>query len=296
MLDFANVKTYPIRERVNKYRLADAIPLDSVVRFRSAVLDALAERVRRARAAGRPVIVGLGGAVIKEGCSLVLIDLMRRGFVQHLAVNGAVSIHDLELALIGETSEDVAGGLERGTFGMAEETGRYMNEALRLGASQGWGYGESIGRELGAPDRYPHRESSLLFQAFSLAIPVTVHIAIGGDIVHQHPVCDGAALGATSYADFQRLTESVAGLKEGAYLNVGSAVNLPEVFLKALTVARNLGCDAERFATANFDFLDMYRARTRVVEWPKVLGCEGFDVRGPHRETIPALHRLLTAP
>jgi deoxyhypusine synthase len=292
--DFGGIRTCPIRERANKFHLAEMIPAGSAGTFRDAGLTEVAERIRVARRAEREVILMLGGAVIKEGCSLLVIDLMRQGLVTHLAVNGAVSIHDFEIAMIGATSEDVAEGLRTGMFGMAEETGRWINEALREAAGSGEGYGLAVGRAIHRRD-LPHRESSILGQAYALRIPLTVHIAIGGDIVHQHPCCDGAALGATSFTDFRILTASVSRLARGVVLNVGSAVNLPEVFLKALTIARNLGHDVREFTTANFDFLDMYRPRTRIVEWPRVLGCTGFDVRGRHRDTIPALHRALTA-
>ncbi|MBN1673793.1 MAG: hypothetical protein JXR37_22285 [Kiritimatiellae bacterium] len=293
-MDFTKIKTYPIAQRTNKFRLADMLPLDAPAAGdeQDPLLAEVAARIVEARHRGRRVILMIGGAVVKEGCSRLLIDLMARGVIDHVAGNGAVSIHDFELAMIGATSEDVADGLQDGTFGMAEETGRLMNESLKDGAARGIGYGRAVAEKI-AEQAFAHRADSLLYNALTLSIPVTIHVAIGGDIVHQHPTCDGAALGATSYSDFRLLIESVAQLADGVLLNIGSAVLLPEVFLKALTIARNLGHDVRGFTTANFDFLDMYRARTRIVEWPRVLGCRGYDVRGPHRKTLPALHRLV---
>lgn len=292
--DFSKIKTYPIAERKNKFTLASMIPLNHSVEAPDSNIPGLAEKIIAAKQAGRKTLFMLGGAVIKEGCGRILIDLMRKGWIDHVAGNGAVSIHDFEIALIGETSEDVTNGLKDGTFGMVEETGAMMNAALKDGAKAGKGYGAAIG-ELIASRNLPHREESVLYQAVELGIPATIHIAVGGDIIHQHPSCDGAALGATSFQDFEILTKSVSELQEGAVLNIGSAVLMPEVFLKALTVARNLGHDVRNFATANFDFMDMYRPRTRILESPRALGAEGFDIRGNHCETIPALHRALMA-
>ncbi|MBU2647646.1 hypothetical protein KKI24_23260 [bacterium] len=289
MLDFSKIKTYPIWERQNKFRLEDMIGLDSQPRMEDENLRLLARAIVEAKKQGNMVIIMLGGAVVKVGCSLLLIDLMKKGFIDHIAVNGAVSIHDFEVALIGETSEDVERGLEDGVFGMVEETGRLLNEAIIDAHNRGAGYGEAVGRKIDALN-LPHKTASIFFNAFKLKIPITVHIAIGGDIIHQHPICDGAAMGSTSYKDFKLLTESVAKLKAGVLLNIGSAVNLPEVFLKALTIARNLKSDVRDFTTANFDFFDMYRPRTRLLEWPKKLGCKAYDIRGNHSDTVPTLH------
>ncbi len=291
-IDMRKVRTSPIAERANKFRLDMMIPLDSDIGHTDPAIDVLAERIVAARSRGGAVIAMMGGAVVKEGCSPLLIDLMKRGWIDHIAGNGAVSIHDFEIALCGETSEDVARGLEDGAFGMAEETGSIMNQALKAALPLDIGYGAAIGTAI-RERALPYREASLLYQALQLGLPATMHIAIGGDIIHQHPSCDGAALGTTSYRDFVLLTQSVSRLGGGVLLNIGSAVLMPEVFLKALTVARNLGFDVRDFAAANFDFFDMYRPRTRVVEWPRVLGAEGFDIRGGHRETIPTLHRAV---
>jgi len=175
---------------------------------------------------------------------------------------------------------------------MAEETGARMNEPIGTASVSAAGYGAAIGAQIRDGD-CPYKDESVAYHALMLNIPMTIHIAIGGDIIHQHPSCDGAALGAASFRDFRILTESVADLREGVLLNIGSAVLMPEVFLKALTIARNLKIDVRDFTTANFDFCDMYRPRTRIVEWPKTLGGAGFDIRGNHRQTIPELHRAL---
>jgi hypothetical protein len=292
-VDFTQIKTYPIRERRNKFELRDMIPLDHAIFDPLSELEQVAEAILAAKRLGGKTILMMGGAVIKTGCSLLLIDLMERGLIDHLATNGAVPIHDFEVALIGATSEEVVNGLEDGWFGMVEETGRYLNEAIIEGFRSNDGYGASIGRMIDRL-RPAYRAYSLVHTAYRLGIPVTVHVAIGGDIIHQHPTCDGAALGATSYHDFKRLTASVAQLTGGVLLNVGSAVNLPEVFLKALTIARNLRHDVRDFTVANFDFLDMYRPRTRLLEWPKRLGCRTFDIRLNHNRSLPTLHRRLT--
>lgn len=292
MIDFSAVKTYPIKERQNKFTLKEMIPTDTILSSDDPNLEKIAAALTTCRADGADIILMMGGAVVKVGCSLLLIDLMKKGFIQHIAVNGAVTIHDFEVALIGETSEDVARGLEDGLFGMVEETGRYINEAIIDGYRNNAGYGRSVGEKIDQLD-LPFKDYSILYHAFLLNIPVTVHVAIGGDIIHQHPACDGAALGATSFLDFKILTESVSRLKNGALLNFGSAVNLPEAFLKALTIARNLKYDPRDFTVANFDFIDMYRPRTRLLEWPKKLGCTTYDVRENHNKSIPTLHRFV---
>ncbi len=290
MIDLSKIKTYPIRHRKNKFFLKDMLPLDGDILLDNPDMEEIAGLIVRARELDAPVILMLGGAVVKTGCSAIIIDLIRRGFLQHVALNGGASIHDFELALIGETSEDVANGLEDGTFGMAEETLAHMNRALNEGAQKNWGYGYSIAKKV-EELKLPYRDSNILYSAVQAGIPGTVHIAIGGDIIHQHPSADGAALGRTSFTDFHILTDTISRLKNGVLLNVGSAVNLPEVFLKCLTMCRNLGYDASNFTTVNFDFMNMYRPRTRIVEWPKVLGCRGFDIRGNHAETMPTLYR-----
>lgn len=296
MIDFSKIATYPIEQRQNKFNLKEMIPLDGPVASQGLTFERpisqMAEALQKVKKTNGMSIFMLGGAVVKVGCSAILIDLMERGYIKHLAVNGAVTIHDFELALIGETSEDVERGLEDGTFGMVEETGRLMNEAINAGFKDGIGYGQAVGRKIQELN-LPHKDSSLLYQAYRLKIPVTVHIAIGGDIIHQHPTCQGPALGATSFQDFKLLTESTARLQQGALLNFGSAVNLPEAFLKALTIARNLKFDPREFTVANIDFIDMYRPRTRLLEWPKKLGCQTYDIRANHNQALPYLHSCL---
>jgi hypothetical protein len=291
-MDFSLIKTYPIGTRQNKFSIDQMIPVKTTVDFNNDQMDLIAERIKKAKALKRPIIFMLGGAVIIDGCSLLLIDLMEKGFITHLAMNGSVSIHDFELALIGKTSEDVQSSLIDGSFGMAEETGRFMNSAINRGYAEGRGYGQSIAMEIGRLD-LPFKNYSILYRAYSLGVGITVHVAIGGDIIHQHPSCSGAALGATSYEDFKVFTAAVADLEKGVLLNVGSAVIMPEVFLKSLTIARNLGSRASSFLVANFDFLEMYRPKTRVVEWPKALGAHGCTILGRHNQTIPKLHALL---
>lgn len=291
-MDFKKIRTYPIAQRRNKFSIDQMITPGSSVSFQNKDLEIVADRIKKAKASGRPIIVMMGGAVIKDGCSLLLIDLMEKGYITFLSMNGSVSIHDFEIALIGKTSEDVQSSLKDGSFGMAEETGRYMNSAINKGYAKGLGYGESIALEIGKLD-LPYKKFSIIHRAHSLGIGVSVHVAIGGDIIHQHPSCSGAALGATSFEDFRKFTEAIAGLDKGVALNIGSAVIMPEVFLKALSISVNLGHAYTSFTVANFDFLEMYRPMTRVVEWPKILGAEGYNVSGRHNQTIPKLHELL---
>ena len=233
-----------------------------------------------------------GAHVIKVGMSLLIIDLMKKGVIKHIAMNGAFPIHDFELALIGETSEYVERAIEDGTFGMVEETGRILNEAIKEGAKNNEGMGYSIGKKI-SDLNLPNKEYSILYNAYKLKIPVTVHVAIGTDIIHQHPSCDGAAVGQTSYHDFKIFAESVSKLENGVILNIGCAVILPEVFLKALTIARNLGCKVENITTANLDMIDHYRPRENVVHRPTSLGGKGFIIIEKHEKTIQTLHRKI---
>ena len=292
MQDYSKIKTYSIHERKNKFNLEMMISPLATSRDEIDNLNELADHIIKAKKKNGRVLIMLGGAVIKEGCGALLIDLMKKGWIDHVAGNGSVSIHDYEIALVGETSEDVQSGLEEGTFGMVEETSLHINTALKDGVAAGLGYGASVGRMI-EQKNLPHREMSVLYNAHKLVIPATIHVAIGGDIIHQHPSCDGAVLGESSFRDFQLITDSVSQLKDGAVLNIGSAVLMPEVFLKALTIARNLKCDVRDFATANFDFLDMYRPRTRILDWPKRLGATPYAITGHHRKTLSALHAAL---
>jgi len=242
----------------------------------------------RAKAAKRTLLWGLGAHVIKVGLAPIVVDLVERGFVSGLLLNGAGCVHDLELALMGRTSEDVASALDDGSFGMARETAELLNRAIAKGAGEGLGMGASVGREI-LGGRYPHKRRSILATAWRLGVPVTVHSAIGTDIHHMHPSADGAALGATSYRDFETLAGLVGTLEDGVFFNVGSAVILPEVFLKALALARNLGHPVRRITTVNLDFIRQYRPAVNVVERPTRLGGRGISLIGHHEILLPLL-------
>jgi hypothetical protein len=263
-----------------------ALPDVLVARDFRKVVDAIAS------AAGRQgVVVMLGGHIVKTGLAPILLDLMRRGVITHVATNGSGAIHDYEVARWGGTSEDVAAGLRDGTFGMAEETGRGMNEAFVRGMREGWGMGESLARALAARDDLAHPELSLLLGAYSSGIPLTVHAALGAEIIHQHPAANGAAIGDTSHRDFRRLAASLPALHDGGVvLNLGSAVVLPEVFLKALTIARNLNEGRPTgFVACDFDMQRHYRPRMNVVRRPTLDGGTGYEITGHHEIMIPLL-------
>jgi hypothetical protein len=233
----------------------------------------------------------LGGHVVKTGVAPVLIDLMERGVITHLAANGSGAIHDYEIARFGATSEDVARGLADGTFGMADETGAGMNAAFIRGSSQGWGMGESLARSLSDEKELAHPELSLLLAAERTGVPFTIHAALGAEIIHQHPSANGAAIGDTSHRDFRRLAASLPRLHQGGVaLNLGSAVIMPEVFLKALTVARNLndGRPAD-FTTCDLDMIRHYRPRMNVVIRPTLAGGKGYEITGHHEIMVPLL-------
>jgi hypothetical protein len=251
-----------------------------------AVVAAIASAARKRRA----VVVMLGGHIVKTGVAPLLIDLMERGVITHLAMNGSGAIHDYEIARFGATSEDVARGLVDGTFGMAEETGREMNEAFVAGMQNGWGMGESIARAL-QQSSLAHPEMSLLLAAERLGIPCTVHAALGAEIIHQHPAANGAAIGDTSHRDFRRLAASLPQLHDGGVvLNLGSAVIMPEVFLKALTIARNLHAPRPvDFTTCDLDMIRHYRPRVNVVIRPTNAGGSGYEITGHHEIMVPLL-------
>jgi hypothetical protein len=230
----------------------------------------------------------MGAHPIKVGLNPILIDLMKRGVISCLAMNGAGIIHDLELALVGKTSEEVEAGIDTGSFGMARDTAELLNGAIARGAKQGIGLGQAVG-DLISHGAFPYKTMSLLATGSRLGIPVTVHVAIGTDIIHMHPSADGAAIGATSLEDFKRLTSVVAHLDGGVYLNLGSAVLMPEVFLKALTIARNLGHHVVDFTTVNMDFLQQYRPVTNVVRRPTQAGGRGYALTGHHEIMFPLL-------
>jgi deoxyhypusine synthase len=259
-------------------------------------LRQIVERMRRARELQKPIIWGIGGHVIKTGLAPVIIDLLNHGFVSAIAANGSVLVHDAEIAMIGSTSEDVDATLSEGVFGGADETGRLLNNAARDGATDRIGLGEAVGRGLMAMTPR-HKDYSLLCAAYDAKVPFTVHLTIGGDITHFHPSADGASLGATTQTDFRLLAEIVRRMdRGGVYLNVGSAVVLPEVFLKCVTLVRNLGHPLSDITTANFDFIQSYRPQTNVVRRPTEKGAgAGFSVTGHHELTIPLLAAMLLA-
>ncbi len=243
-------------------------------------------------AAGRrAVVVMVGGHVVKTGLTPLLLDLMRRGVITHLAMNGSAAIHDYEVARWGGTSEDVAAGLRDGTFGMAEETGREMNNAFTRGMREGWGMGEALARALEEETTLAHPELSLLLGAQQIGVTLSVHAALGAEIIHQHPAADGAAIGDTSHRDFRRLAAALPSLDEGGVvLNLGSAVILPEVFLKALTIARNLDDGRPtNFTACDMDMLRHYRPRVNVVQRPTLAGGTGIEITGHHELMFPLL-------
>ena len=311
-LDFSKIHTYSAENRHNLVRI------DNLKRpgqyqpgeWGGADFDALIGQLRRARAEGRQIILSMGAHVVKCGLSPYLIALMREGYITHIAGNGACSIHDFELACLGGTSEDVPTAIEDGSFGMWEQTGAWMNEAIQRGAAANIGYGEALARYIDEhPDRFPYKDDCVLYQAYRMDIPATYHIALGTDIIHQHPSVDFAAIGKASGIDFHKMCYSVAHLDKGVYMNFGSGVIGPEVFLKALSISRNLGYPTFDITTANFDLIDLgdyrrmigyenpqyyYRPRKNIVNRPVSCGGRGWHFCGDHQQTIPNLYEKLT--
>ncbi|MEP6849225.1 MAG: hypothetical protein ABI999_10245 [Acidobacteriota bacterium] len=301
-IDLEKINTYELGSRPSKVTVADfALPVaegDSLAEFLDKLptilavesLREIAVRMRRARELGKPIIWGIGGHVVKTGLAPVIIDLMKRGFVTAMASNGSVLVHDAEIAMAGFTSEDVDATLGSGDFGAATETGELLNAAAKKGSAHGIGLGEAMGRELTGqgPD---HADKSLLCSAYAARIPFTVHLTIGADIGHFHASADGASLGATSHTDFRLLCSIVREMDGGGvYLNFGSAVVMPEIFLKCVTVVRNLGNLLQNITTANFDFIQHYRPLTNVVRRPTANGAgRGFSITGHHEFTLPLL-------
>jgi hypothetical protein len=301
-LDLSGLKTIPIHDRGGKVRvehfakphaggpvstLIDSLPHILAADSLRAVIDSIVQ----ARAKKRMILWGLGGHVIKCGLAPILLDLMRHGYATAFALNGAAAIHDFEIAIAGQTSEDVEAVLPDGRFGMAEETGREMNAALHAED----GFGEALGRYLEKIADPQFAASSLLFETYRSATPVTVHVAIGTDTPHAHPTAQGEAIGRATHHDFRLLCSLVKDLDDGGvYLNVGSAVLLPEVFLKAVSIVRNLGHPLANFTTVNFDFLQHYRPRVNVVERPHArAGGHGYSITGHHEIMIPLLAAAL---
>jgi hypothetical protein len=302
--DLSGIKTYPLRSRQSKVGLAQfATPykagsgLDGFLKSLPGLLAAkdfkeVVEAIVTAKRAGRAIVWGLGAHVLKTGLSPVMVDLMERGYVSAIATNGAGIIHDFEIALSGGTSEDVDATLGPGTFGMAEETATQLNLAINEGVANGLGLGQSVGRYLDAA-KPPFAQISVLASAWRRQIPVTAHVAIGTDIIHMHPQASGASIGEASLRDFKYFVATVARLEGGVYLNCGSAVVLPEVFLKAVAIARNEGRSLDGLTTVNLDFLRHYRPLTNVVTRPTAGTGRGYSLTGHHELLIPMLAAAL---
>ena len=305
-LDLKDVKTYPLATRPSKVTLDDfAKPISanaSTNAFLSSLPNILAvqnlrqlvARMRRAKELRKPIVWGIGGHVIKTGLAPLLIDLMNHGFLTAVAANGSVVVHDAEIAMVGSTSEDVDSTLSAGIFGGAEETGDLVNSAAATAEKEGLGFGEAMGRSLLSLNP-AHKEYSLLCATYDARVPFTCHVTIGGDITHFHPGVDGSALGAATHTDFRLLADIVRNMHDGGvYLNIGSAVVLPEVFLKCVSLVRNLGYPLTDITTANFDFIQSYRPQTNVVRRPTERGAgQGFSITGHHELTIPLLAAML---
>ncbi len=298
-IDLSKVHTYPLRTRrsvVAKNLLAKPPrPGMSVAAFLRNLPEILvardfrraAQEIARRHRAGKRIVLGMGAHPIKVGLSPLIIDLMRRGILSGVAMNGASIIHDFEIAFQGETSEDVAANLADGSFGMAEETGRFLNGAIGK-ARAGEGLGAAVGRAI-QDARLPNRKLSILANGVQLGVPVTVHVAIGTDIIHMHPSADGAAIGASSLQDFRLLSGLVCGLDGGVFINLGSAVLIPEVFVKALNLARNVGNHVGDLITIDMDFIRQYRPQMNVVQRPTADGGKGYQFTGHHEIMFPLL-------
>jgi len=317
IFDRSKLRILPLDQRVHDFHISQVIDLDADVRLHdSADLRAVAQAVRKAHDSSRPVILMIGAHVIKNGLSRFVIDLMERGYISHIAANGACAIHDFELALIGATTESVERYITEGQFGLWQETGR-LNDIIRQGIAQGRGIGEAVGKAIqeGFEElTFPNRETSVLAAGYRLGIPVTVHVSIGYDIIHEHPNADGAVLGQASYHDFLVYAQSVRGLQDGVLLSFGTAIMGPEVYLKALAMARNVahqqGEKINRITTAVFDVQDLgpdvthtppksnpayyFRPFKTILVRTVQDGGTSYYIRDFHEATLPALHRLLT--
>jgi hypothetical protein len=299
-LDWHKLSTYSLRDRPSKVALADfSRPLTGMETI-SAFIDSLPDilggrdvkeiidRVSRAFASDRLILMGMGAHVIKVGLAPALIPLLERRLLQGISMNGAGIIHDFEIAFAGKTSEDVGAVLGKGNFGMARETGQCLNEAIKKGAENGWGLGYAVGHYINQA-QLPHRDQSIVAACHRLGTPLTVHVAIGTDIIHMHPDADGAAIGAASMKDFRTFCELVARLEQGVYFNVGSAVILPEVFLKALSLVHNLGRQVQGLTTIAIDFIRQYRVVENVVRRPTMESGKGYYLVGQHEILLPLL-------
>jgi hypothetical protein len=300
-LEFRGIKTSSLQKRKSKVGVDSfASPLSPPSSFKEFLhslpkilaaedFQRVVSRIIAAVRGDRMVLLGMGAHPIKVGLSPLIIDLMERGVIRGLALNGAGIVHDVEIAMAGRTSEEVEEGLGRGAFGVTKETAEFINSALQAGHKEGRGFGEAIGKALQKEEGFPHREMSICAAASRLGIPLTVHVAIGTDVVHIHPSTDGAIIGELTYLDFRLFAALVSALEGGVYINLGSAVIMPEIFLKALSAARNLGHRVEDFITLNMDFIQHYRPTQNVVCRPTTQGGKGFALTGHHEIMFPLL-------
>ncbi len=304
-LSFRKVKRYSLKDRKSKIKVSQAGSIfekgGTFAEFLETIPGILAgndiikvaDSVIQARKGNRPVILAMGAHPIKVGLSPIIIDLITTGIITAVATNGAAIIHDFELAYMGKTSEDVAAELNRGTFGMAEETGKLINRAINKGNKKGHGIGRSIGEFITRDKGFKHSKLSIFGAAFKKNIPATVHVAIGTDIIHMHPEANGAAIGEGSMKDFKLLTSVVSDLEGGVFINLGSAVIIPEVFLKALTISRNLGNKVNNITTVTMDFLRQYRAMENVLRRPTMKGGRSYFITGHHEINLPLLTAII---
>jgi len=311
-LNFAKTSTISTKERNNLVKIDNLLkPGDEFEDKDFPGLSDIAAKIVAARQKGNPVVWFLGGHVIKCGLSLYLIDLIKNDLITHIAGNGAVSIHDFELAYLGGTSEYVPTAIEDGSFGMWEETGLWMNQAIQEGYEKDMGFGAGLARYMDKnQEKFPYKEYSVTYQSYNHNIPATYHISIGTDIINQHPKVDFAALGGASGLDFKIFCQTISNLEGGVFLNFGSAVTGPEVFLKGLSIARNQGYQVKNIITANFDIISLgndyrneiskndplyfYRPRKNIINRPTSLGGKGYYIKGNHKFTIPKLHYLIS--
>ena len=303
-ISLKGIKTYSVKERPNKISVKDfgsswkaggtfemwfqGLPTILAASDLRRVIARLTDAVRERKT----IILAMGAHVIKVGLSPVMLDLMERGIITAIAMNGAGIIHDVEVAMVGATSEDVDNDLHTGRFGMAKETGEFLNRAIKEGAEKGEGLGYSVGKSI-LEESFPYKSYSILAEAARMNIPTTVHVAIGTDIIHFHPAVDGAAIGKATHLDFRIFARLVSQLEGGAYINLGSAVVLPEVFLKAFPLVKNLGFTLKNFTTVDMDFIRHYRPTTNVVKRPTLEGGEGFSLTGHHELMFPLLAAAL---
>ncbi|MBW2339008.1 MAG: hypothetical protein JRF50_01475 [Deltaproteobacteria bacterium] len=303
-ISLKDLKTYSLKKRVSKVSIKDFASswepggtmgqwLENLPNILAGSdLRALVKRLSMAVKEEKTIILAMGAHAVKVGLSPVILDLMERGIISGLAMNGAGIIHDLEIAMVGATSEDVESALPQGEFGMARETGEFLNGAITEGAKAGIGLGTSVGKHI-LQASLPYARYSLLAAGARLHIPLTVHVAIGTDIIHIHPAVNGSAIGETSHRDFRIFATLVSRLEGGVYINLGSAVVLPEVFLKSLTLVRNLGFEVKRFTTVDMDFIRHYRPMNNVVKRPTLEGGQGFSLIGHHEIMFPLLAAAL---